>query len=169
MTSAPPVRREVQIADIGEDLLAVLRRIPGTSPFDIMNVRLILEPQAAEAAATNASEAALALIRDAHEAAARATEFTDFERWDAEFHKRIFASTRNELLADLDDMVQLVRNQPPWTELKRRSFGAERRLSYCREHEQLLVALERRDARGAAGAMRTHLELVARNLFASRR
>ena len=40
---------------IGDDLLAVLRRIPGTSPLDVMNVRMILEPQAAELAATQAT------------------------------------------------------------------------------------------------------------------
>ncbi len=154
---------------IGEDLLTVLRRIPGTSPLDVMNVRMILEPQAAEAAASHASEAALAQIREAHEAATRAMEMEPFEHWDAEFHRRIFASTRNELLANLDAMVQLIRNQPPWVELKRRSFSAERRLVYCREHDNLLRALERRDTRGAADAMRIHLDSVARNLFASRR
>jgi DNA-binding FadR family transcriptional regulator len=154
---------------IGEDLLAVLRRIPGTSPLDVMNVRMILEPQAAEAAASHASEAALVQIREAHEAATRAVEMEPFERWDAEFHRRIFASTRNELLTNLDAMVQLIRNQPPWIELKRRSFSPERRLVYCREHEDLLRALERRDARSAAGAMRVHLDSVARNLLVTRR
>jgi DNA-binding FadR family transcriptional regulator len=160
--------RTIPTPKIGDDLLAVLRRISGTSPLDIMNVRKIVEPQAAEAAATRASEAALAAIREAHEAAGRAAEMDDFERWDAEFHKRIFVSTRNELLTNLDDMVRVVRAQPPWTELKRRSFNTERRLLYCREHEALLRALERRDARGAADAMRTHLESVAKTLFGAR-
>ena len=155
--------------EIGEDLLAVLRRIPGTSPLDVMNVRMILEPQAAEVAAANASETALAQIREAHEAATKTLDMEPFERWDAEFHRRIFASTRNELLTNLDRMVQLIRNQPPWIELKRRSFSAERRLAYCGEHEALVRALARRDAHAAADAMRTHLESVARNLFGTRR
>jgi DNA-binding FadR family transcriptional regulator len=154
---------------ICEDLRAVLRRIAGTSPLDVMNVRMILEPQAAEAAASHASEAALTQIREAHEAATRTIEMEPFERWDAEFHRRIFASTRNELLTNLDAMVQVVRNQPPWVELKRRSFSAESRLVYCREHEDLLRALERRDTRGAADAMRVHLDSVAKYLFATRR
>jgi len=162
-------RSEPGALAVGEDLLAVLRRIPGTSPLDVMNVRMILEPQAAEVAATNANEAALALIREAHEAATKALDMEPFERWDAEFHRRIFASTRNELLTNLDRMVQLIRNQPPWVELKRRSFTPERRESYCREHENLLRALTRRDASGAADAMRIHLESVARGLFGTRR
>lgn len=162
-----PAARANGIA-IGDDLLTVLRRIPGTSLLDVMNVRMILEPQAAEAAASHASETALAQIREAHEAATRTLEMEPFERWDAEFHRRIFASTRNELLTNLDAMVQLIRNQPPWVELKRRSFSAERRLTYCREHEELLRALERRDARGAADAMRAHLETVGRSLFGVR-
>lgn len=153
---------------IGDDLLAVLRRIPGTSPLDVMNVRMILEPQAAELAATQASTAALSEIREAHEAATKTMDMEAFEHWDAEFHRRIFASTRNELLTNLDAMVQLIRNQPPWVEFKRRSFSSQRRLAYCREHERVLRALERRDACGAAKAMRVHLDSVARNLFAGR-
>ena len=154
---------------IGDDLLAVLHRIPGTSPLDVMNVRTILEPQAAELAATQASEVALSGIREAHEAAIKSVEMEPFERWDAEFHRRIFASTRNELLTKLNAMVQLIRNQPQSIELKRRSFSPERRLVYCREHEDLLRELERRDARSAAEAMRVHLDGVAKNLFATRR
>ncbi len=170
MTAASEfIRPEAGGLEVGEDLLAVLRRIPGTSPLDVMNVRMILEPQAAEAAATNASEAALTLIREAHEAATRALDMELFERWDAEFHRRIFASTRNELLTNLDRMVQLIRNQPPWVELKRRSFSAERREAYCREHDDLVRALTRRDGGGAADAMRIHLESVARGLFGTRR
>ena len=153
---------------IGGDLLDVLRRICGTSPLDIMNVRKIVEPQAAEAAAIHASEAALTAVREAHAAAERASDMDTFEHWDAEFHRRIFSSTRNELLANLDEIVRVVRSQTPWTELKRRSFSNERRLIYCREHETLLRALERRDADAAANAMRAHLETVAKNLFRSR-
>ena len=153
---------------IGKDLLTVLSRIPGTSPLDVMNVRMILEPQAAEAAASQASDAALVQIREAHEIATKMSDRDGFERWDAEFHRRIFASTRNELLTNLDAMIQMIRNQPPWVELKRRSFSPERRSIYCREHEDLLRALEQRDAHGAADAMRVHLDTVSRNLFARR-
>jgi DNA-binding FadR family transcriptional regulator len=165
ITEAP--LRHANRLTIGDDLLAVLRRIPGTSPFDVMNVRMILEPQAAELAATQASKSALSEIREAHEAATKTVEMEPFEHWDAEFHRRIFASTRNELLTNLNAMVQLIRNQPPWVEFKRRSFSPERRLVYCGEHEDLLQALERRDARSAAEAMRVHLDSVGKNLFAT--
>ena len=168
MTLIDAARRAPAKIEIGDDLIAVMRRIAGTSPLDIMNVRKIVEPQAAEAAANHANEASLASIREAHVAAERAMDMDTFEHWDAEFHKRIFASTRNEFLTSLDDMVRVIRNQAPWRELKRRSFNPERRLIYCREHERLLAALEKRDAGGAAKAMRTHLESVASNLFGAR-
>ena len=168
MRSPAPARGSAKKAEIGENLMAVLRRISGTSPLDIMNVRKIVEPQAAEVAATQASEAALATIREAHEAAQKAVHMDAFERWDAEFHKRIFVSTRNEFLTNLDEMVRVIRSQPPWTELKRRSFNNDRRLLYCREHDCILLALEQRDAHRAAQAMRAHLETVAKNLFGTR-
>jgi DNA-binding FadR family transcriptional regulator len=149
----------------GDDLLGIMQRISGTSPLDIMNVRMIVEPQAAAAAAANASEADLTSIRDAHERASAALETAAFESWDAEFHQRIFASTRNEFLTNLHDILRVIRNRAPWTEIKRRSFSEERRASYCGDHRMILDALRSRDADGAAQAMKAHLISVNRNLF----
>jgi len=150
------------------DLFLVLQKITGSSPLDVMNVRLIVEPQAASVAAANASEAALASIREAHEIATATIEMEAFEIWDGEFHKRIFAATRNEFLTNLHDIIYVIRNQSPWINLKKRTFRADRRAIYCKEHEAMVVALESRDSKSAAQAMRDHLETVARNLFGAR-
>jgi DNA-binding FadR family transcriptional regulator len=147
------------------DLFALLQRIQGTSPVDVLNVRMMVEPQAAAAAASNATEADLAAIGAAHEAATAATEQSLFESLDAEFHKRIFAATRNELLACLHDILRVIRNQSPWIEIKRRSYTEERRLGYCADHGAIVKMLYARDADSAAKAMRDHLMAVDWNLF----
>lgn len=152
-------------AETGDDFAQIMRRIAGTSPRDIMNVRMLVEPQAAASAASNASADDLASIREAHDRAQRAVGMEEFESWDAEFHKRIFASTRNEFLAGLHDILRLVRNRAPWLEIKRRTFSEERRQAYCRQHADILVALDTSDVEGASLAMRTHLGAVSRNLF----
>jgi DNA-binding FadR family transcriptional regulator len=51
------------------DMIDLVQRIFGVSPLDNVNIRLIIEPQAAVSAATNASESELGNIRLAHEAA----------------------------------------------------------------------------------------------------
>jgi DNA-binding FadR family transcriptional regulator len=162
---APPAK---PFSAAGDDLAAIMQRMTGASPLDIMNVRMIIEPQAAAAAASNASEPDLAGIAEAHEEASKSLDMEVFERWDAEFHKRIFASTRNEFLTNLHDILSVIRNKTPWREIKRRTFSEERRLAYCVDHALIVVTLAARDADRASQAMRAHLVAVSANLFGDR-
>lgn len=143
----------------------VIDGLLGVSPIDMMAVRQILEPRAAALAATNASASDLDAIAAAHAAADRAADMQTFERYDGEFHQRIFAASRVELLNYLHDLLLLVRSQDLWLQIKRRSFSPERRRTYCVEHAAIVQALLLRDADAADAAMRTHLDTVTRNLF----
>jgi DNA-binding FadR family transcriptional regulator len=147
------------------ELTALLQELIGVSPVDMMAVRQILEPRAAAMAATNASASDLRDIAASHSASLDALDIEAFERCDAELHQRIFAATRNELLARLHAILRLIRDQELWRDIKRRSFSPQRRLVYCREHKAIIDALLRRDAEAAASAMRAHLETVSSNLF----
>jgi DNA-binding FadR family transcriptional regulator len=147
------------------DLIDIMQRIAGTSPLDVMNMRLIIEPQAAASAATNASESEIRSIRSAHEEAVMAQSLESFEAADNEFHRRIFVSTRNEFLHSLHDMLLAIRNRHPMVEIRRRSFTEERRLAYCEQHSAIVDALLVRDSAGAARAMRAHLTARSKNLF----
>jgi DNA-binding FadR family transcriptional regulator len=151
--------------DAEQDLRMLLERISGSGPLDVQSARLMIEPYAAATAASNATSADLDAIRETHEAAAAATAMDAFERLDGEFHKRIFAATRNDLLACVHDILNVIRGQSAWVDIKRRSFTEERRLSYCDDHGRIVEALSRRDAAAAAEAMRAHLTGISRNLF----
>ena len=151
----------------GIDFGAVMHKLVGVSPIDMMAVRHILEPRAAALAATNASASDLEAIAAAHAEAVAAIDAETFEQWDGEFHQRIFAGSRVELLNYLHEILLLIRNQDLWLQIKRRSFSEERRLAYCAEHAAIVQALLRRDAEAAEATARAHLESVARNLFAS--
>src|SRR3954471_21566428 len=139
-------------------LAAAVTRMEGTSPADMMEIRQLLEPAAAAFAATNASLGELNAVKEAHEAACQAIEMPSFERWDAEFHHRIFGCSRNEFLKEIHNVMRILRNQAPWFEMKRRSFSEERRLAYCVEHKAVLDALVARDPEGARQAMLEHLQ-----------
>ncbi|MFO1037932.1 MAG: FCD domain-containing protein [Geminicoccaceae bacterium] len=151
--------------NVDRELRAMVSGIAGTSPADMMAVRMILEPRAAALAASNATAGHLQELAATHEAAVRADEMVDFERIDAELHELIFAASRNDLLRRLHDLLRLIRSQEPWLALKRRSFSPGRRDRYCTEHGRIIEALLRRDGEAAALAMRGHLETVSRNLF----
>jgi DNA-binding FadR family transcriptional regulator len=148
------------------DFMAVIHKLAGVSPIDMMSVRQIFEPRAAALAATNASASDLDGIAAAHDASLEAVQMETFEHWDAELHQRIFAGSRNELLNHLHEILRLIRSQDLWLDIKRRSFSPARRLVYCDEHKAIVEALLRRDADVAAAAMRAHLDTVSRNLFA---
>lgn len=152
-------------SDADRDLLALLERVAGTGPLDVQAVRFLVEPYAAQSAASNASAADLALIRETHLNASRTTEMEQFERLDGEFHRLIFAATRNGLLACLYDMLQIIRSQSAWVDIKRRSFSQARRQAYCEEHARIVDALFDRNPSAAAHAMQSHLASVSNNLF----
>jgi DNA-binding FadR family transcriptional regulator len=149
----------------GNTLAAAVTRMEGTSPADMMEIRQLLEPAAAAFAATNASLGELNAVREAHDAAREALEMPAFEHWDAEFHHRIFACSRNEFLKEIHNLMRILRNQAPWFEMKKRSFSEERRLTYCFEHQAVLDALLSRDPDGARQAMLRHLQTVQLNLL----
>jgi DNA-binding FadR family transcriptional regulator len=147
------------------DMLGLLQRLSGTSPVDVMAARLMVEPHAAAAAALNATTADLSGIREAHEDAIRETDPGSFEKLDAEFHVRIFAATRNELLLSLHDILRVIRNQPAWIEMKRRRYTEARRRGYCEDHDAIVQALFARNSDLASETMKRHLVNVHRNLF----
>ena len=152
-------------AEQKDTLAHAMARMEGASPADMMEIRLLLEPSAAQFAATNASISELNRVREAHLIAIDSTDMPDFEHWDAEFHNRIFACSRNDFLKEIHNVMRILRNQPPWFEMKKRSFSEERRQTYCREHGVILDALMSRDQEGARAAMQAHLQTVERNLL----
>jgi DNA-binding FadR family transcriptional regulator len=150
------------------DLAAILQRVTGVSPADLMAARLIVEPQAAAIAAKNASLSDLQAIAEAHQLAADALQTDEFEHWDSQFHQRLFAATRNEFLASIHGILQVIRNRNAWIELKRKSFSENWRRDYCAQHAEVVAALENRDADGAAQAMLQHIEAIETALFGRR-
>lgn len=150
------------------EVAEIVQRVTGVSPADLMAVRLAVEPQAAALAATNASTTDLEAIAEAHSVASAAQDTELFERWDAEFHERIFAATRNELLYGLHDILRLIRNRNAWIELKKKTFSESKRLDYCAHHASILSALQSRDADGAALAMQIHMQAIQVTLFGRR-
>jgi DNA-binding FadR family transcriptional regulator len=150
------------------ELADIVQRVTGVSPADLMEARLIVEPQAAAIAAKNASFADLQAIAEAHHQASAAHQTDDFEHWDTQFHQRLFAATRNELLASIHDILQVIRSRNAWIELKRKTFSENRRRDYCAQHASVVAALENRDADGAAQAMLRHIEAIEVALFGRR-
>jgi len=147
---------------VGENLT---ERIQGASPADIMEIRIMIEPAAAELAALRAGAADLLRIQQAHEGSKTAADVLEFERWDGELHLAIVLACKNELLSGIYEAVNVARLQPQWAKMKQRSATPARRDSYKDQHGELVQALLDRDAQRARQVALDHLLIVRRSFF----
>lgn len=155
------VRDEVALRSTPGDTLAT----PSASPAEIMQARLVVEPQLAHLAAINANQDDFAQFDECIRGGDAADEFEEFEHWDAALHEAIARSTHNRLVIEIYAMITRARDLTEWGELKRRSLTAERRDHYRREHHLIVAALQARDATKAEAALLVHLQRVRDNLL----
>lgn len=139
----------------------------GSSPADIMSVRLLVEPATMALVVTAATADDYVEMERCLRGGERNRGFEEFEHWDAAFHRSLARATHNTFLVGICDMLNIARDQPTWGQLKRRNFTAERRQSYVEDHRAIAAALVDRDAQTAQEAMRRHLIRVRDNILGS--
>lgn len=139
--------------------------IAHTSPAELMEARLRLEPAMLELIVVNATPADFERMETCLDRAERGASLDDFEVWDAALHQALAAATHNRFMIRVFDMATAVRHQTEWGKLKDRVVTPERRITYQQEHRAIVEALRARDADAARAAMLTHLQHARRNLF----
>jgi DNA-binding FadR family transcriptional regulator len=140
-------------------------RIDLASPAEVMEVRQIFEPQAANLTAGRASIEELQAIEEAYRRSVSAKGFAEFEHWDGQLHLAIIRATRNSLLIEYCEAIGEARQQPQWYRLKQRSLTPNTRTLYDQQHGDIVAALRERDANGARAAMLRHLVSVRDHLL----
>lgn len=146
----------------GED--ALTRKIHRASPAEVMDLRLMLEPQSAELAAVRATGDDFVAMEECLVGCEHASGVAEFEEWDGRLHQRLVAAARNQLLADIYEAVGGVRRTAEWGKLKERSLTAERRSTYQEQHRRIVAALRARDPDLARDQVRDHLLAVRASL-----
>ena len=136
------------------------------SPSDIMEVRLIIEPQVVALAAHRAGSEELGEIESCLRAGIAARGMAEFEQWDARLHLGIFRAAKNAVLVDYCQAINAARNQPQWYHLKSKSFTPEVRAQYNAQHEAIVRAIRDRDAERARREMHAHLVTIRDRLLA---
>jgi DNA-binding FadR family transcriptional regulator len=136
--------------------------IESTNPFEVMELRLVLEPALARLAALRASPAEIERIRRAATTAPGANPIAA----DVAFHRAIAAGSRNILAAELYLILHRVASDG---RLRFTDSDAqlvpERVRDRDAEHQCIADAIAARDADGAETAMQQHLAAVQRKLF----
>ena len=136
-----------------------------TSPAELMEARLRIEPAIAELIVTNATPADFERMETCLEKAEKAATLDEFELWDAALHEALAEATHNRFVVRVLGMVSAVRQQAEWGKLKNRIVTPERRIEYQEEHRAIVRALKERDAESARGSIVSHLQNARRNLF----
>lgn len=133
-------------------------------PFELLQARQLIESHIAEFAATQATKEDILKLIDIQKNARKEDRFRD-STWDLAFHMQIAASTHNSAMVIIVEQMwsQRLRN-PYWLKLHEHIDNRSIE-SWCDEHDQILQALARRDAKGARQAMWQHLENTKKMLF----
>jgi DNA-binding FadR family transcriptional regulator len=116
------------------------------SQADLTEMRALLEPMAAELAASRATAEDISAIETALHKALAAREAATFEHWDAELHQAIWRAAHNSALLAWYDTIKL--------ELPRRAMAAEVRTDYLRDQAAMIAALRNRNPDLAGALMR---------------
>jgi GntR family transcriptional regulator, transcriptional repressor for pyruvate dehydrogenase complex len=126
----------------------------GSSPADIAEMRLALEPAFVELAARKASPDDLAELEKCARRNALANDDEEWQQWDHRFHLLIAQATRNPAIIALMDVVNGMRMKP---NLREKTDDQDTRRHFAQQHQAVVDAMLERDGATAAARMREHL------------
>lgn len=143
-----------QPADPTGDLAA---RIAGeTDPLQVMEARLCIEPELAALCALRMTDAEIARLRHlAHRQVG--AEAQALELWDSALHRLIAQCARNRPLLTAFALLDRIRSNPDWVQVRARARSRISLAVPLNEHEVLIDAIAARDAVAARQAMHDHL------------
>jgi DNA-binding FadR family transcriptional regulator len=136
-----------------------------TSPLELIEVRLGIEPNMVRLAVMNAT------ARDIERLAAvmgrmeqTSTDTESFTLWDEEFHQAIADATRNPLMVWVYRQINTVRTHRQWNAMKDKVLTPERIAEYNAQHAALYEAIRTRDIDAAVAIVTNHLHYARRQL-----
>ncbi|WP_316860916.1 FadR/GntR family transcriptional regulator [uncultured Cohaesibacter sp.] len=135
------------------------------SPSEILEARLIVEPElcalAAERATPEELEAIGKCLTVMHD---EQTKETETEQGDREFHRLIAEAARNSMLYDVVVGIWKEMEDPMWQALQKHIRNPSLRLGWIEDHHDILSALKSGDKRKARHAMKAHIKRVTSTL-----
>ena len=137
-----------------------------TSPIELIDVRIAVEPQMVRMAVAHATARDLELMEQAlHKLESCGRDREAFSRGDEEFHLTLAASTHNPLMVWLYQQINEVRNHTQWDRMKEKILTEDRITEYNRQHRALFAVLAGRDMHAALEIMSGHLDTARQDLL----
>lgn len=137
-----------------------------TSPVELIEVRLAVEPQMARLVVVNATQRDLERMGEALERVESCGGDRElFSRADEQFHLMLAECTRNPLMVWLYRQINDVRSHALWDGMKDKILTKVRIAEYNSQHRELYESLCSRDADAATQMIAAHLEKARRDLL----
>ena len=137
-----------------------------TSPVELIEVRLGIEPQMARLAALHATIEDLGQLEAAIEELEKVGGDRDtFSNADEQFHLRLAECTRNPLMIWLYRHINDIRGHAAWHRMKEKILTPERISIYNAHHRRIFDAISQRDAESASSIVREHIEKARQDLL----
>lgn len=129
-----------------------------TSPLEMNEVRIAIEPQMVRLAIANASSRELDELRDAlRQCEDCGGDSEKFARGDAAFHMALAHCSRNKLMYWLYERISEVRRHSQWRRMKAKLLTPERIDYYNGQRRALYQAIAARDTANAVKLIKDHL------------
>ena len=134
--------------------------------FEVMEVRLRIEPALAQLAALRATEDDIKHLRELTQKIGEAKDADSRELWDSALHRYIAQTAGNTLFLALFNIVDKVRQDPAWRHVRELARSRDSQMLYTDQHDTIVAAIERRDPAGAEAAARQHILSLHERLLA---
>lgn len=136
-------------------------------PFELLQARQLLESSIAGFAAVSVTKNDIVRMREALDMERKGIEEKNNDYSSDElFHRLIAEATQNSVLVDMVSELWAKRDQSlMWARLHERIFDTNYREKWLKDHQDILSALQLKDAEGARKAMWVHLDNVRDTLM----
>lgn len=138
--------------------------VGATTPLEVMEARLCIEPVLARLAATRASPQDVGRMRELAARVVAAGDMDSTELWDGALHRLIARTAGNRPLLTAFAIMDEIRANPAWRDLRHRARTVMTLRVSDSQHRAIIDAIEAGDGPGAEAAMRVHLGTLSRNL-----
>ena len=143
--------------------------LEATTPMDLMEARVLLEPPVSATAALRRADDDIVLLNQRVDACQKAQDRSACERADDAFHQTIAHVARNPVLIALLRYFSGARYRPvwqrEWDRTYRRLGVTEFTRTHSEQHRVIVSAIADRDANAAQIAMATHRETVSKAML----
>ena len=142
-----------------------LSAIENASPLELIDARFALEPHICRLCVLHGRRDDFdemdALCTEMEQSVDDSGRFADA---DAEFHRKLASTTRNNLLIWIMSQISSVRLQDDWTRMRHLTLDQAIIRQYNAQHRQILNAMRSREPERAANVMKEHLETARLSL-----